>query len=238
MSACARQASWRPQARWYTAGKPVTSPIAASRAALAGTPPGVVPLSAAAVAYLAAQGFGRFGFGLVLPAMRDALGLSTGEMGLLAGIGLAAYLFSSVPAGALAARFGTRWVVVGAVARWVLASLLASHIHRASSLQEFLADPERPLQRWQSDIVVWCLRELGAGRVIPDASIAKVSLVGAGMKSNPGVAATVFETLAANDINIEMISTSAIRISVVVAGDECDRAVTVLHTAFGLDAPA
>lgn len=78
--------------------------------------------------------------------------------------------------------------------------------------------------------------EIGADKVIPDASIAKVSLVGAGMKTNPGVAATVFETLAANDINIEMISTSAIRISVVVAGEECDRAVSVLHTAFGLDA--
>ncbi|MBX3314279.1 MAG: aspartate kinase [Actinobacteria bacterium] len=78
--------------------------------------------------------------------------------------------------------------------------------------------------------------EVGADEVTADGSIAKVSLVGAGMKSNPGVAATVFETLAANDINIEMISTSAIRISVVVAGDECDRAVAVLHTAFGLDA--
>jgi len=72
----------------------------------------VLPLAAAAVAFLAAQGLGRFGFGLVLPAMRDALGLSTGEMGVLAGIGLAAYLFSSAPAGALAARVGTRWVVV------------------------------------------------------------------------------------------------------------------------------
>ena len=79
--------------------------------------------------------------------------------------------------------------------------------------------------------------EIGASRVTPDASIAKVSLVGAGMKTNPGVAATVFETLAANGINIEMISTSAIRISVVVAGGECDRAVAVLHTAFGLDSP-
>lgn len=79
--------------------------------------------------------------------------------------------------------------------------------------------------------------EVGADRVVADPSIAKVSLVGAGMKSNPGVAATVFETLAANHINIEMISTSAIRISVVVAGDQCDQAVTVLHSAFGLDAP-
>ncbi|HZO31207.1 MAG TPA: MFS transporter [Chloroflexota bacterium] len=86
---------------------------AASHAVLAAIPPAVLPLAAAFIAYLAAQGFGRFGFGLVLPAMRDGLGLSTGEMGLLAGIGLAAYLVSSVPAGALAARIGTRLVVVG-----------------------------------------------------------------------------------------------------------------------------
>jgi aspartate kinase len=79
--------------------------------------------------------------------------------------------------------------------------------------------------------------EIGADRVTPDDSVAKISLVGAGMKTNPGVAATVFETLASNGINIEMISTSAIRISCVVAGEECDRAVAVLHTAFGLDAP-
>jgi aspartate kinase len=80
--------------------------------------------------------------------------------------------------------------------------------------------------------------EIGAAAVTADPSIAKVSLVGAGMKTNPGVAATVFETLAAHGINIEMISTSAIRISCVVAGDECDRAVAALHTAFGLDADA
>ncbi len=77
--------------------------------------------------------------------------------------------------------------------------------------------------------------EIGAEHVTHDPSIAKVSLVGAGMKTNPGVAATVFETLAANDINIEMISTSGIRISCVVSGEECERAVTVLHSAFGLD---
>jgi predicted MFS family arabinose efflux permease len=98
--------------RWYTEPTAVTSLLASSRAVYAAVPPAVPPLVAAAVAYLAAQGFGRFGFGLVLPAMRDALGLSTGEMGLLAGIGLAAYLFSSVPAGALAARIGSRWTIV------------------------------------------------------------------------------------------------------------------------------
>jgi aspartate kinase len=78
--------------------------------------------------------------------------------------------------------------------------------------------------------------DIGADRVTADDGIGRVSLVGAGMKSHPGVAATVFETLAANDINIEMISTSAIRISCVVREDDLDRAVSVLHTAFGLDA--
>ncbi|HEY4376740.1 MAG TPA: aspartate kinase [Acidimicrobiales bacterium] len=79
--------------------------------------------------------------------------------------------------------------------------------------------------------------EVGATGVSSDATVAKVSLVGAGMKSNPGVAATVFETLAEAGINIEMISTSGIRISCVVAGDQCDAAVAVLHDAFGLSTP-
>jgi aspartate kinase len=76
--------------------------------------------------------------------------------------------------------------------------------------------------------------ELGASHVATDVDIARVSVVGAGMKSNPGVAATVFETLAAADINIEMISTSAIRISCVVRQDQVERAVQVLHDAFEL----
>ena len=72
--------------------------------------------------------------------------------------------------------------------------------------------------------------------MITDPAIGKVSLVGAGMKSNPGVAATVFETLAAAGINIEMISTSAIRISCVVArGPRSSGPSGHLHTAFGLD---
>ncbi|MGI8664072.1 MAG: aspartate kinase [Acidimicrobiales bacterium] len=71
--------------------------------------------------------------------------------------------------------------------------------------------------------------------VSTDANIAKVSLVGAGMKSNPGVAATMFETLANAGVNIEMISTSAIRVSCVVAEPDVESAVQILHTAFGLD---
>ena len=69
-----------------------------------------------------------------------------------------------------------------------------------------------------------------------DRDSARGSIVGAGMKSNPGVAATMFEVLAGEGINIEMISTSAIRTSCVVRDDQIERAVQCLHTAFGLDA--
>lgn len=78
------------------------------------------------------------------------------------------------------------------------------------------------------------LGDLGAAAVTADDKIGRVSVVGAGMKSHPGVAATVFETLSANDINIEMISTSAIRISCVVHEDQVEDAVQVLHAAFDL----
>lgn len=77
--------------------------------------------------------------------------------------------------------------------------------------------------------------EIGAADVIHDADIAKVSLVGAGMKTSPGVAATMFRVLADQGINIEMISTSTIRISVVVAAGQVEQAARSLHTAFGLD---
>jgi aspartate kinase len=68
-----------------------------------------------------------------------------------------------------------------------------------------------------------------------DEQIGRVSLIGAGMKTNPGVAAKMFETLANESINIEMISTSTIRISCVVHEDDVERAVRTLHTAFELD---
>ncbi len=77
--------------------------------------------------------------------------------------------------------------------------------------------------------------EFGARGVSSDHNIAKVSVIGAGMKSNPGVAATMFETLANNGINIEMISTSAIRVSCVVDQARADDAVAVLHSAYELE---
>jgi len=73
--------------------------------------------------------------------------------------------------------------------------------------------------------------------IAADEAMGKVSIVGAGMKSHPGVAAKVFTTLGENDINIEMISTSPIRISCVVPGDKVPDAVRALHSAFELSGP-
>ena len=78
-------------------------------------------------------------------------------------------------------------------------------------------------------------KEIGAAGIAQDDSIAKISLVGAGMKTSPGIAAKMFRTLADNGVNIEMISTSTIRISVVIAAADLEKAARSLHTAFGLD---
>lgn len=79
------------------------------------------------------------------------------------------------------------------------------------------------------------VEELGVRSYVIDKSISKISIVGAGMKTNPGIAAKAFTTLAENGINITMITTSSIRLSVVIDGSLTERAVQCLHTAFGLD---
>jgi aspartate kinase len=78
--------------------------------------------------------------------------------------------------------------------------------------------------------------DIGFENLTVDDQIAKVSLVGAGMRSHPGVSATFFQALADAGVNVEMISTSEIRISVVTRVDDAQRAVQAVHTAFGLDA--
>ena len=77
--------------------------------------------------------------------------------------------------------------------------------------------------------------DIGALRYETDDAIAKLSLVGAGIKSNPGVAADMFDALAAEGINIDMISTSSIRISCVIRAEDGERAVRAVHQRFGLD---
>jgi aspartate kinase len=84
-------------------------------------------------------------------------------------------------------------------------------------------------------IVARVAGEIGAAGVTHDNDIAKLSLVGAGMKTSPGIAAKMFRVLADEQVNIEMISTSTIRISVVIATADLERAARALHTAFDLD---
>ena len=77
--------------------------------------------------------------------------------------------------------------------------------------------------------------QLGYSNVFVDDKIAKISIVGAGMIDRPGIAATMFKTLADLGINIKMISTSEIKISCLVAEDEAQEAVKALHSVFHLD---
>ena len=77
---------------------------------------------------------------------------------------------------------------------------------------------------------------IGFGELVHDTRVAKISVVGVGMRSHAGVASTMFTTLGARGINIQAISTSEIKVSVLIHEDETELAVRVLHTAYGLDA--
>ena len=79
--------------------------------------------------------------------------------------------------------------------------------------------------------------ELKYSEIVTDPNVCKVSVVGVGMRSQPGVAKTMFQTLADKSINIQVISTSEIKVSVLIAAEYTELAVRALHTAFGLDAP-
>ena len=78
---------------------------------------------------------------------------------------------------------------------------------------------------------------IGYAQLMHDTKVAKISVVGVGMRSHAGVASIMFKSLAARGINIQAISTSEIKVSVLIDEDETELAVRVLHTAYGLDAP-
>ena len=88
------------------------------------------------------------------------------------------------------------------------------------------------------DLLEGAKESIGFNRIIPDTNVAKISVVGVGMKSHAGVASTMFKALADRGVNIQAISTSEIKVSVLIDEDETELAVRVLHTAYGLDAPA
>ena len=84
-------------------------------------------------------------------------------------------------------------------------------------------------------VAVELLKETSAldgAKIVCDTNVAKVSIVGAGMESHPGTATKMFEALYERNINIRMISTSEIKISVIIDADDADRAVSAVHKAF------
>ena len=76
---------------------------------------------------------------------------------------------------------------------------------------------------------------VGFERMVTDDAVAKVSIVGVGIRSNPELAATMFDVLAERQINLLAVSSSEIKVSALIAEDQLDLAVRVLHSAFGLD---
>ena len=87
------------------------------------------------------------------------------------------------------------------------------------------------------DVLAKARPELGYESLLADPDVAKISVVGIGMRSHAGVANTMFRALAEKGINIQVISTSEIKVSVLVGGDYTELAVRALHTAYGLDGP-
>jgi aspartate kinase len=112
--------------------------------------------------------------------------------------------------------------------------MIVQNISHAGATDLSFTAPLTDLPRLQG-LMERLVKEVGAERYTVDDDIAKVALVGAGMKSHPGVAADMFNALAGESINIEMISTSPIRISCVIRRADGERAVQVIHGRFGLD---
>jgi aspartate kinase len=94
------------------------------------------------------------------------------------------------------------------------------------------ADLDRAVQ-----VLEGCRETLGFDSLKPDPNVVKVSVIGVGMRSHAGVAKQMFQTLADKGINIQVISTSEIKVSVLIAAEYTELALRALHTAYGLDAP-
>jgi aspartate kinase len=112
-------------------------------------------------------------------------------------------------------------------------------VQNVSAVDTGLTDISFTLPKTDGQVGVQALKRIqpvsGFASLLYDDHIGKLSLVGAGMRSHPGVSATFFKALAETGVNIEMISTSEIRISVITRDDQLDEAVRAVHTAFGLD---
>ena len=118
-------------------------------------------------------------------------------------------------------------------AEGVHVDMIVQNVSRADRTDVSFTVPREELARLDG-VMRGIVSDIGAVRYSTDDGIAKLSLVGAGMKSNPGVAAEMFDALAAEGINIDMISTSSIRISCVIRAADAERAVRAVHQRFAL----
>ena len=107
--------------------------------------------------------------------------------------------------------------------------------HGTGSTDVTFTVPSSDLAR-SLDLLAKAKDSIGYAELVHDTRVAKISVVGVGMRSHAGVASTMFSALAARGINIQAITTSEIKVSVLIHEDETELAVRVLHTAYGLDA--
>ncbi|MDD5382730.1 MAG: aspartate kinase [Candidatus Margulisbacteria bacterium] len=113
--------------------------------------------------------------------------------------------------------------------------MIVQSIHSAGTQADMAFTVDRPDLKKAFEVAKKVAKELDAVDVVSDADVSKVSLVGIGMVSQPGTASRMFEALAAEKINIQMISTSEIKISCVIKAEQGKKAVQILHKAFGLE---
>ena len=124
-------------------------------------------------------------------------------------------------------------VMRGIAERGVNVDMIVQNVSHGGTTDISFTLPKDDLTR-AARVIEGIVPEIGATAFDQDSDIARVSLIGAGMKTHPGVAATMFEVLAKEGVNIEMISTSSIRISCVVRSGDVERAVRALHDIFEL----
>jgi len=131
---------------------------------------------------------------------------------------------------------GTAAKLFGALAsEKINVDMIVQSIHSAGTQADMAFTVERTDMKKAMEVIGKVAKELKAQSVVADRDVCKVSLVGIGMVSQPGTASKMFETLAEGKINIQMISTSEIKISCVIKKEEGKKAVQILHKAFGLD---
>jgi aspartate kinase len=113
--------------------------------------------------------------------------------------------------------------------------MIVQSVPRAGQKSDLTFTVPRPSLAQTRDVLEKAREQAGFEEILTDTNVVKISAVGVGMRSNAGIASTMFQTLAARGIGILAITTSEIKVSVLIAEEYTELAVRVLHTAYGLD---